>query len=173
MNYPHDIFLPMANPNTSTPPQISAQSAEESSARRAIVGILATADLLRRSLTKVVEGQDLTFQQFNILRILRGAGASGLPTLQIGERMVETTPGLTGLLDRLVVKELVERRRCAVDRRRVYCTISDKGLRILQELDEPVDQWEKSVVEGLSQGDLRVFLTLQAALRERLSAPES
>ena len=144
---------------------------QQSVAQRAVVGVLSTADLVRRSLTRVVEKHGLTLQQFNVLRILRGAGANGLPTLQIGERMVETTPGLTGLLDRLLVKNLVERRRCAVDRRRVYCTITGKGLDVLEDLDLPVDLWERSVVEDLSLEDrqhlVRVLTLVQATLSSR------
>ncbi|MCB1036060.1 MAG: winged helix-turn-helix transcriptional regulator, partial [Acidobacteria bacterium] len=97
-----------------------------------------------------------------------GAGPQGLPTLQIGERMVETTPGLTGLLDRLVAKEVVDRRRCEVDRRRVYCTLTAEGLQVLGRLDEPVEAWEHSVVKGLSEDDVRDLIEKLNEIRSAL-----
>ena len=59
------------------------------------------ADLVRRRVTCVLEPHDITGQQYNVLRILRGAGAEGLPTLEIAQRMIEQTPGITRLIDRL------------------------------------------------------------------------
>ena len=74
--------------------------------------LVRTADLVRRVLDAVVEPHGITLQQYNVLRILRGAGAEGLPTLEIGERMIEQAPGVTRLLDRLEAKGLVRRQRC-------------------------------------------------------------
>ena len=81
--------------------------------------LLRTADLARRALGAVVEEHAITPQQYNVLRILRGAGASGLPTLEIADRMIEESPGITRLLDRLEAKGLVRRERCPHDRRQV------------------------------------------------------
>ncbi len=76
-----------------------------------------TADLARRRITTVIEPHGLTPQQFNVLRILRGAGPDGLPTLEVANRMIEQAPGITRLLDRLEAKELIKRHRCPKDRR--------------------------------------------------------
>src|SRR3954466_7364516 len=78
----------------------------------ASVALLRTADLLRRMIGTVVEPRGITAQQYNVLRILRGAGDDGLPTLDIAERMIEQTPGITRLMDRLEAKKLVVRKRC-------------------------------------------------------------
>ena len=86
-----------------------------------VVALLRTTDLLRRVLSGVVESRRLTLQQFNVLRILRGTGPEGMPTLEIGERMIEQSPGVTRLLDRLEAKALVRRERCPTDRRQVTC----------------------------------------------------
>ena len=95
----------------------------------------------------MIEPYGITPQQYNVLRILRGAGAEGLPTLSIGERMIEQTPGVTRLVDRLERKGLVERTPCAKDRRRVFCRMTAKGLELLKELDDPVNRWDaRSVV---------------------------
>jgi DNA-binding MarR family transcriptional regulator len=103
------------------------------------LGLLRTADLLRRSFGCALEGHGITLQQYNVLRILRGAGEEGLPTLAIAERMVEQAPGITRLLDRLEARGWVERHRCAEDRRRVLCLITAAGLDLLQELDPIMD----------------------------------
>ena len=107
------------------------------------VSLMRTADLVRRAVAVVIDGQGITLQQYNVLRILRGAGGEGLPTLEIAERMIEQTPGITRLLDRLEAKQLVGRERCPADRRQVTCRISREGLRLLAALDGPVAEAER------------------------------
>ena len=136
-----------------------------SAAEESVVGLLFTADLVRRALAGAVEREGLTLQQYNVLRILRGAGEHGLPTLQIGERMLEKTPGLTGLLDRLERKGLVSRRRCTEDRRRVFCTISRRGGQVLADLDDPVEACIVHVTRKLSERQVTRLVRLQAAVR--------
>src|SRR6476659_11445281 len=84
-----------------------------------VVALLRTADLVRRTVGRALEPHDITVQQYNVLRILRGAGEQGLPTLEIGERMVEQTPGVTRLLNRLEAKGLAARSRGESDHRQV------------------------------------------------------
>jgi len=84
----------------------------QSPGHEAVLGLLRTADLVRRQAAALVEPHGITLQQFNVLRILRGAGDDGLPTLEVAVRMVEQTPGVTGCSNRLEAKELVRRQRC-------------------------------------------------------------
>ena len=77
--------------------------------QEAALGLLRTADTIRRHYSEALSDHGITLQQYNVLRILRGAGEAGLPTLEIGERMLDRTPGVTRLVDRLVKKGLVER----------------------------------------------------------------
>ena len=133
--------------------------------QQATLGLLRTADAVKRSLAQVVEPHGITPQQYNVLRILRGAGPDGLPTLTIGERMVEQTPGVTRLVDRLEGKGLVARTPCPKDRRRVFCRITEKGLELLTELDEPVNRWDAQALSALAPADL--------ALADRSSRPRS
>lgn len=100
-----------------------------------LVTLLRTADEVRRYLTGILAEEDVTLQQFNVLRILRGAREEGLPTLEIGRRMVEQQPGVTRLVDRLIAKRLVTRERDTEDRRRVVCTIDPAGLELLGRVD--------------------------------------
>src|ERR1700738_3820994 len=93
-------------------------------AQEAIVALMRTTDLVRRQIAALVEPYGITPQQLNVLRILRGAGADGLPTLDVASRMIEQTPGVTRLLDRLEAKELVRRPRCPHARRKTPCWVT-------------------------------------------------
>jgi DNA-binding MarR family transcriptional regulator len=133
--------------------------------QQATLGLLRTADAVKRSLAQVIEPHGITPQQYNVLRILRGAGAEGLPTLTIGERMIEQTPGVTRLVDRLERKGLVVRVPCPKDRRRVFCKISPKGLDLLQELDDSVNRWDVQAVAVLQPSDLDSLINLLDRVR--------
>jgi len=137
--------------------------------REAALGIARTADLLARVLGRVIEPNGISKQQFNVLRILRGARPERLPTLTIAERMVEQTPGITGLLDRLEEKGLVRRERCASDRRQVLCEITPRGLALLERLDEPFARTEREMMAALSDEELRVLIRALDAIRENRS----
>lgn len=111
-----------------------------SPADEAVVAMLRRTDQLRRALAAVVEPAGITLQQYNVLRILRGAGTGGLPTLEIAERMIEHNPGITRLLDRLERKGLVLRQACRQDGRRVLCHASARALQVLAAVDRPVEE---------------------------------
>jgi MarR family transcriptional regulator, organic hydroperoxide resistance regulator len=136
-----------------------------SATQTAAVSLMRTADLVRRTVAAVVEPQDVTLQQYNVLRILRGAGEKGLPTLDIAERMIEQTPGITRLIDRLESKKLVLRERCPTDRRQVFCRITAEGLELLNRLDQPVRDAEATGLAGLSAEQLHQLLALLDCLR--------
>jgi DNA-binding MarR family transcriptional regulator len=119
--------------------------------KQAVTSVVKAADGIRRYFQQVLEPWGLTLQQFNVLRILRGAGEDGLPTLEVGHRMVEKTPGVTRLLDRLEEKGLVCRERCRPDRRQVLCHVTEKALDLLAELDDPIDEADRACVADLSR----------------------
>ena len=125
-----------------------------------------TAASLERRLSAVMAPVGITNQQFNVLRILRGAAPDPLPVLEIAERMIEEAPGITGLLDRLEAKGLVRRARCTEDRRQVHCWITDAGLALLGELDPVVDRLDSSFVEKLSDEDVRRLLAILSEIRK-------
>jgi len=127
--------------------------------------LMRAADLARRQMTAIVDPHGLTLQQFSVLRILRGAGADGLPTLEVADRMVEQTPGITRLLDRLEGKELIRRQRCPKDRRQHLCWITPKGLAILHKLDAAIARTHEDTLRGLRSKDRVAFLRLLGALR--------
>lgn len=130
------------------------------------VAFMKTADHLRRSMSTEFEAHGVTQQQFNVLRILRGAGKVGLPTLEVADRLVEHTPGITRLIDRLEAKELVRRERPAEDRRQVYCYIARNGLELLEKLDGPVAAASKRAFAGLSKAEMKTLVEILEKIRD-------
>jgi DNA-binding MarR family transcriptional regulator len=143
------------------PPEEKFRSREQ----QATLGLLRTADTLKRHYTHVIEPHGITFQQYNVLRILRGAAPDGLPTLSIGQRMIEQTPGVTRLVDRLESKKLVDRVPCPKDRRRVFCRITPEGLALLGELDAPINQADAQAVAVLRENDLGTLIEMLDRVR--------
>ena len=137
----------------------------QSKRQEAVVALLRTTDLLKRRLAAVMEPHGITLQQYNVLRILRGAGAEGLPTLEIAERMVEQSPGITRLLDRLESKTLVRRERCPHDRRQVLCYITPGGRTLLEQLDGPLNQADDVLLKGLPTADVERLIRILDAIR--------
>ncbi len=126
--------------------------------QEAFIGLLRTADVLRRLVSAVVAPRGLTAQQYNVLRILRGAGPEGLPTLEIADRMIEQAPGITRLLDRLEAKAWASRKRCPEDRRQVLCTITGEGLKLLASLDVPVRRLDRQALGMLRLPDVETMI---------------
>lgn len=141
-------------------------------AEETAVALIRTADVLRRSVGSVVEQAGITAQQYNVLRILRGAGEHGLPTLDIVDRLVEETPGITRLIDRLESKDLVVRERCKTDRRQVFCRITRSGVALLAQLDAPLAALQDSTLGTLKKRDLTQLVELLEAVRQSLKRNE-
>lgn len=148
------------------------QTRFRSVSQQAYLSLLRTADTARRHAAWVLQVGDITLQQYNVLRILRGAGQEGLPTLAIGERMIERTPGITRLIDRMEAKGWVRRRRCTEDRRRVWCLITEDGLSMLGELDGPVESIDTVLEEVLDADELAALVDSLDRIRAVLSTAE-
>ena len=134
--------------------------------QEAFIGLLLTAEATRWPFLDLLAGHEqLTLQQYNVLRILRGAGDDGLPTLEIANRMIERTPGVTRLIDRMEQKDLVSRQRAKSDRRQVICRITANGLSLLRKLDRPIDTLEDSVFAALDEGEVTTLITLLDKVR--------
>lgn len=102
------------------------------------LNLLRTADQLLQREVALLREHDLSFAQYNVLRILRGAGSTGLTCSEISERLVNRDPDVTRLLDRLESRELVRRSRDPRDRRVVLSNLTREGTALLGELDEPI-----------------------------------
>jgi len=129
-----------------------------------VISVLRTADRMRRRGEALLAPHDITLQQFNVLRILRGARPDGLCTLAIAQRMIEQTPGITRLIDRLEKKELVRRVRSEEDRRQVWCRITPAGVRLLARLDDPVEAFDRAAVRALTPADQEQLTALLGQL---------
>lgn len=111
---------------------------------KASVNLIYTSNWLMEKHKHLFDNEDITPQQFNILRILRGAGVP-LSTLQIRQRMLDKMSDTSRIVDRLVKKELVQKVVCKTDRRLVDVTISEKGLSLLEKMDGCNDEMDASV----------------------------
>jgi DNA-binding MarR family transcriptional regulator len=107
-----------------------------------------------------VRSRGLTETQYNVLRILRGAGPRGLACGQVGERMLTRVPDVTRLLDRLAAAGWVERVRAEDDRRRVVNRITDEGRALLARLDRPVRDLHRSQFADLDEEELSTLVRL-------------
>ncbi len=126
----------------------------------AMLAVMKTADLVRRSIAAILEPHGVTLQQYNVLRILRGAGPKGLPTLSIGQRLIEETPGITRLLDRMESHGWVTRLRCDKDRRVVYAIISPRGLDLLGGIDPALEKFNHSALPLMTEAQLDQLVAL-------------
>ncbi len=124
----------------------------------AAMGLLITADVLRRNWWPIVEQAGVSAQQYNVLRILRGAGKEGLPTREIAARLMEKSPGITRFIDQLESRGLIQRRRSTSDRRKVFCTITRSGLELLSQLDKPADKWDEESLSVLNGRELKQLI---------------
>lgn len=131
------------------------------------LNIVRTADLLSRRGAELFKEHDLSPNQYNVLRILRGAGAEGLACGEVGERMVTRDPDITRLLDRLEKRDLVKRAREKGDRRVVTARITPAGLDLLKRLDEPLARCHKAQLGHLDPKQQETLIHLLEAAREK------
>lgn len=138
----------------------------ESLEQEALLSIERTAAVLMHGFADSLKEYDITPTQYNVLRILRGAGRAGLCRNAIRDRLVAQVPDVTRLLDRLEESGLVERERAEQDRRLVTTRITKAGLSLLGRLDGPVAQSHRERLGHLSAAQLRSLIGLLAQVRE-------
>ena len=125
-----------------------------------LLGLARTADAVQRGFAGLFKGAGLSTTQYNVLRILRGAGAPGLSSGEIAERMVTRDPDLTRLLDRLEARHLATRARDGEDRRVVTTRITQAGLDLLDELAGPLDAQQRRLLGHMGEQRLRALADL-------------
>jgi DNA-binding MarR family transcriptional regulator len=143
----------------------------ESLEQEAALNVVRTHDQLQIRFTRLFRDHGLTGSQYNILRILRGEGKP-LPILEIASRTVTVVPGITGLIDRLEQAGFVQRQRCEEDRRVIYVALTDKGMKTLADLDEPVVALHRKLMGHLSPHELNELSRLLEKVREPLGEGE-
>jgi DNA-binding MarR family transcriptional regulator len=125
-----------------------------------------TADALMQELLDVLRPFGLSATQYNVLRILRGAGDAGVTCKDIAARMVTRDPDITRLLDRLERRHLLTRTRAKEDRRFVAIRITDEGLALLRQLDEPIGQKQVDLMRHVDHEQIPIAIELMEQLRD-------
>ena len=136
-----------------------------SSGQKALLNILFTYGWINERIKNVLAPEDITLQQYNILRILRGSFPKPLSTLQIRERMLDRMSDTSRIVDRLVAKELVKKVVCIKDRRLVDVTITEKGQNLLKKLDAEVNDME-NISKNLTDKEAETISKLLDKLRD-------
>ncbi len=133
--------------------------------QEAYLSLLRTADALQMQVEAWLKEFGLTGTQYNALRILRGAGSEGLPCREIGERMITHDPDITRLLNRLEDRGLVTRSRARHDRRVIYGKITAAGLKLLREMDGPIEKHGREMLRHVGQENLKKLIELLELVR--------
>ncbi len=131
--------------------------------QKSAINLIYTSNWLNEQMKNIFDGYDITAQQFNILRILRGAGEP-LSTLQIRQRMLDKMSDSSRIVDRMIIKNLVKKNICRADRRLVDITITDKGKKLLDKLDECNDKMD-AILKNLTTKDAKALNQLLDKLR--------
>ena len=133
---------------------------------KTVVNLMYTTRIIEEIITGVLKPFDITIQQYNVLRILRGQKGKPANLSTIQERMIDRSSNTGRLVDKLIKKEWVERHVCEQNRRKVEIFITIKGLEILQELDPIINDNNNKLVSNLSSGQLEGLNELLDLLRE-------
>lgn len=133
--------------------------------QKAAINLIYTLSWMREKTKCIFEAEDITPQQFNILRILRGSFPQPLSTLQIRERMLEKMSDTSRIVDRLITKGFVKKLTCKNDRRLVDVIISDKGKKLLERLDTRQNEID-GVLNNLSEKDANILSDLLDKIRD-------
>lgn len=132
------------------------------------LNLLKTGDAVSQPVEKLLRASGLSGTQYNVLRILRGAGREGLACGETAERMVTHDPDVTRLLDRLEKRKLIARSRDTRDRRVVTTRITPVGLRLLASLDKPMTELGRSLFNHMAKQDLKKL----SSLLDKVRSPE-
>lgn len=132
----------------------------------ALLSIERTAAVIGHALAELLKPFGITPTQYNVLRILRGAGRTGLCRFEIRDRLVSQVPDVTRLLDRMEEGELVQRERDTTDRRLVTTRLTARGRALVDELDTVVLGFDRERLGMLTPDELRVLIDLLARVRQ-------
>ncbi len=137
--------------------------------QEALVGIARTASLVDRAVARVIAPYGLSTAQYNVLRILRGAGTDGLATLAIRDRMIDPAAAITRLVDKLEESGHISRERLTEDRRSIRCRITPRGLAVLAELDPQLVTVDEQVAATLTPDEVQALIDLLDRFRAGLT----
>jgi DNA-binding MarR family transcriptional regulator len=135
--------------------------------KRVLLNIMYTQNVISESFNEIVKPYDISGEQYNVLRILRGQKGQPANMCVIQERMIAKTSNTTRLVDKLLLKNLVTRNVCPENRRKIEVLITQKGLDMLSELDPKIKQHEESFSNNLSNDELVQLNTLLEKYRTK------
>lgn len=138
--------------------------------QEALLSIERTAAILSHGVADALRRYGITPTQYNVLRILRGAGEQGLCRNEVRDRLVAQVPDVTRLLDRMEEMGLVDRERASDDRRMVFTRVTRKGLQLLARIDDPVTRLHERQLGHLGAAKLRALIRLLAEARHGSSS---
>jgi DNA-binding MarR family transcriptional regulator len=138
-----------------------------SSEQEAFLNLLRTADFLSRGQARLLKQANLSPNQYNVLRILRGAGPEGVKCSELGSRLIERDPDVTRLIDKLEQRGLMQRTRDSRDRRVYRNVITQAGLDLVSSLDEPFDAMHRRQLGHLGREKLETLIALLEEARNR------
>jgi DNA-binding MarR family transcriptional regulator len=131
-----------------------------------MLNIVRTSEVLQRVVADFLKEFDLSPVQYNVLRILRGAGSSGATCSQIGERLLTRDPDITRLLDRMEARGLIGRARSSEDRRAIITRISGAGLKVVDSIDRPLRAMTQSKLGNFGRDALAELIGELERVRE-------
>ncbi len=134
--------------------------------KKTLLNIMYTNTIVGEKFNEILKPYDLSTEQFNVLRILRGQKGNAVNMCVIQERMIAKTSNTTRLVDKLLAKELVNRNICPENRRKMEVNITQKGLNLLSELDPKVENHEKNFTQKLKPEELEQLITLLEKIRK-------
>jgi DNA-binding MarR family transcriptional regulator len=138
----------------------------ESAAQEAVVSLLVTSALVLQRMNELLRRHGLTHDQYNVLRILRGAHPTGHPRLEVGKRLMSRAPDVTRLLDRLERQGLVERGWAAENRRLSIARVTPAGLELLARVDPELAALQQEIADGIAVEDLQLFSRVCARMAD-------
>lgn len=163
---PHMAIEDQSRPGVSRlQEELSQRIPFRTAAQETLVGISRTASVVQRATGRLLTPHGISVAQYNVLRILRGAEPTGLPTLTIRDRMIDPAAAITRLTEKLAQAGLIVRERAAADRRRVNCRITPSGLELLGVLDPLISDLDAAFEGALSSEELVSYNQMMDRIR--------
>lgn len=135
--------------------------------RQTVINLFLSNTRVKNDLLNVLKPYELSLEQFNVLRILRGQKGKPINLQDVQERMVNKMSNTTRLVDKLILKKYVKRNQCKENRRKIEIFITSNGLKILKTLDSKIDQTEQDITSNLSKPELKQLNTLLSKLKQK------
>jgi DNA-binding MarR family transcriptional regulator len=136
-------------------------------AKKVILNIMYTQNVILDNFNEIIKPYDLSGEQYNVLRILRGQKGNPANMCAIQERMLAKTSNTTRLVDKLLLKDYVTRNVCPDNRRKIEVSITQKGLDVLKELDPKVDEHERLFASNVTVKELELLNELLEKYRTK------